>query len=1025
MKGGKIAAHTALSSGAPDYVSGLFDSPKKIIWMADWLKRLNADEYYFLHNHPGGAPPSGEDVSTTVKIGAQGRTIRLGAMGIPMPTQLAWRSISSKLKGHIVIDHNTFYLIDKDGGISEGTFPPGVKLEDWRSVGEHIRGPESAASALRGVIQGENHFAVVFRANDGKILGMEIFRRDTIKKVPFPKTIEQLKVAHKAAEYIIVGMGKWFSADALSSVLRWPAGLLDIISLDPQGGYSSVREAGVSLPIAPEKMRGYRRIFEPKSDYGAETERPRPQGVEREKDRQLYFEEITPWWARPGKDLSKAEKATIAAIENEYRHMDRPHLVHAIDTLSKRLGFDRFKIILDRYFKGTKQWDRWPDDVLRKLAMKLEMRVSPLIPEPVRADEEKIDRFWDDISRESHRQKHITPRLYFTPFDVYSRQISPAATEAIVDPVSSALRKQAIERTDKLNEIHAVKTKLEEVQKVKGEKAKQALSAKLYRATENLADADQETDILTELEMSIVQQHNRDADELLAEVNRVRSMVGDRPIQRWTRTGYIKHVLSDEVMNAIRDKGILDPELAKMMKDVPKHTLHLGSAQHRLPGVDPKDFQQDFWLSWRVMVSDKIRYKNLRVALEKIKPFMTILKKHPEFNPAAFRMYDEWLEQNIKFRPSTFDELLNGLFNGIIGVYNAAAPRFMRLHAGTQPWRDAVNATSQWMHVGALGFRLKAVLRNRLQSLLDWTMLGTEAYTHGRAMYHTKRGRELLKASDVYKSRTVIIGQERSAWGKATEIGYKGYEWADRKNMGQSILSSYWRFVNKRGMAETDALPSGAKYSAKALKKAEEYMFDTQFSYFREHMPKVFWSSTGRFLFGLTSWPMSYYNRYIPEMARRTFRGVDGRGEPVRGTERWAALRWLALVGFMLASEEASRALFKGGKKKLDLVQGVLSEPRFVMIEGFGPEAQAAIGFWRWTTADSKYERAIGRKAMVNGLALHIPGYLSVKDLVQMINGNKGIEDLFFYTKKVKVAQSEFGDLRGRRPWFAGSGKKR
>lgn len=1021
VKNGKIVAHTAISSGAPDRVEGIFDTPDRVVVLHDWLKGLGADALYFLHNHPSGTHPSAEDRSLTARVSSWGSPVARGPYRSRSRVDVMRAAIARKLKGHVVIDHEKFYLIGRDGEYTEHNFPGPGKLENWTSLGRQISNPGEAAEALRGVIRQGNFIAVAFRGNGGKIAGVEIYRKDTLKKSTFPEVLKQHMRAHKASEYLIAGID--IENDIAAANHRYPNGLLDVIVLNPGSGYTSTRETGQwgRIRIAEDTARPAWRLFEPKGDYGSETPaRPRPGGMEKEKERQQYFESITPWWARPGKDLSAGEKATLNAIENEYRHMDRAHLIHAVDGLSKRIGFDRFKLILDRYFKGTLQWQRWPDDVLRKLAMKLEMRVSRVIPAAVRQEEEKIDRFWDDVSRE--KQKHITPRMYFTPFDVYSRQVSPASTKAIVEPVSAALRAQAIERTDKLNEIHDIKTKLEETQKVKGQKAQDDLARKLYQATENLGDADQETDILTELEMSVIEQHNRDAEELLAEVNKIRQEVGERPIKRWTRTGYIKHILTDEVMNAMRDKGILDPELAKMMKDVPKHTVHIGAAQHRIPGVEPKDFEQDFWLSWRVMVGEKIRYKHLRSALEKIKPYMTVLKKHPEFNPAAFRMYDEWLEQNIKFRPSTMDELLNGMFNGIIGVYNAAAPRFMKMHPGTQPWRDVVNALSQWMHVGAMGFRVKAIIRNRMQSLLDWTMLGTEAYTHGRAMYHTKKGRELLKASDVYKSRTVIIGQERSAWRKVTDIGYKGYEWSDRKNMGQSMLSSYWRFVNKRGMAETDTLPSGAKYSKAALKKAEEYMFDTQWSYFREHMPKVFWSSTGRFAFGLTSWPMSYYNRFIPEMLHRTFKGVDGRGDPVRGTERWAALRWLLLVGFLAATEEASRGLFKEGKKKLALLQGVLSEPRFLMAEGWGPGMQAAYGLWMGLTASSKYERTRGWRMLQSSGLVHIPGYLAAKDLIRVINGDKGIEDLFLYTEKVEKKGS--GSSGKNLPWFSGSRKR-
>jgi len=352
------------------------------------------------------------------------------------------------------------------------------------------------------------------------------------------------------------------------------------------------------------------------------------------------------------------------------------------------------------------------------------------------------------------------------------------------------------------------------------------------------------------------------------------------------------------------------------------------------------------------------------------------------------------------------DEMLNGLFNFTFSQYNdKIAPDKWKIKTGTQPWRDVVNITSQGMHIGALGGRIKPVIRNRIQSLLDWTLLGERAYVSGRKMYHTDKGREILNQSLDFKTRSFIIGQEASEVKKVFAGLGSGFRWADRKNVGQSILSSYMRHI-QTGMAEKDTLPSGTKYSKEALKLAELYYKDTQWSYFREDMPKAFWSSSGRFVFGLTSWPMNFFNRYVPEMARRTFRGVDGRGRPVKGTERLAAARFLLLVGAMVALKHGSRVLFDG-KKEIDYTHAVLPSPKFLMHEGWSPSMQFVYGVWMATTSNTSQEKAHGLYLMKNAGAIHIPGYLGAKDIIQLLSGQRDPEDYAFYTRLTKKGKAE------------------
>lgn len=103
MKGDEIVAVEGISSRLPD-ASAVFVKRKTASQSFEEMrrraKRLGADGYYLLHNHPSGRPePSAEDRALT----------KLFARGGPGITPV------EGFKGHIVINHEEFALIDGEG----------------------------------------------------------------------------------------------------------------------------------------------------------------------------------------------------------------------------------------------------------------------------------------------------------------------------------------------------------------------------------------------------------------------------------------------------------------------------------------------------------------------------------------------------------------------------------------------------------------------------------------------------------------------------------------------------------------------------------------------------------------------------------------------------------------------------------------------------------------------------------------------------------------------------------------------
>jgi len=720
-----------------------------------------------------------------------------------------------------------------------------------------------------------------------------------------------------------------------------------------------------------------------------------------------YYEREAPWYRRPKRTLTPQERTTLKAIVKQYNNMDRDHLLNSIDRLVSKLpgGKHRFNNLLNRYFRGSKKWQAFPDKELKKLALKLEMRTSEVMPQPIREKQEDLDMFWAKVADE--KTKHTTPNVLFTPFDTYSQRISPAATEAFYDPIHESLRKVAVLNADMTAENHAIEKTLYKDLNVKGRANKKTLRTRLYNATEEYISPDDIPKGLNPLEVEVIQAHNRDAATFIESVNAVRAVVGEMPIE--PKKGYIRRTLLSDARAQMQEDGVLPAELEKNLKNIPPTSLYHGPAQHRLSKVDDSIFEKDFFRSWRYMIAETNRYNELRMTLERVKPYMKIMKEHPDFNPKAYKMYDKWLKQNVKHRPSGFDDLMNGMFNNVVGTYNQITPEMFNIKIGTQPYRDVVNLTQQMVHVGALGARPRMVIRNRFQGMHDWVMLGTEAYTHGRAMWHTEKGRAILNHSDEFKGRSFIVGQEAGTIGKVQNVGSSGFRWADRKNVGQSMLTSYWRQVNKYGLEENTLIPgTDIKYSPEALKKAEKYFMDTQWSYYREAMPRAFWSTTGRAVWGLTSWPMNYYNRYIPAIAKRTFYGVDPRGNPVSGTERLAGLRWLLWVGTLFGIKEYTRRNWKVG---IDYLSSAFPGPSF-LTGGYGPTIQFAMALQGVASAKTPYEKALAWNKMISAGLVHIPDYYGAKDLFDLATGKKSIPEYLFYTTKGEKPSKKKGTSR-------------
>ena len=121
-KGDTIVAHNAMSSGRVEQTMAMetADLGRLRGRMGSRMRRLGADGYYLVHNHPSGDPsPSAQDAAVTAR----------------------YMSAVDGFRGHLILDHDTFFLMHPEAGATEDE----VQLTGRDMVLPHPSSPSTVA----------------------------------------------------------------------------------------------------------------------------------------------------------------------------------------------------------------------------------------------------------------------------------------------------------------------------------------------------------------------------------------------------------------------------------------------------------------------------------------------------------------------------------------------------------------------------------------------------------------------------------------------------------------------------------------------------------------------------------------------------------------------------------------------------------------------------------------------------------------------------------------------------------------
>lgn len=155
-KDGKIILEQTASTRMPASVSF---SDDLYMELNRSLENSGADKFYIMHNHPSGVPtPSPPDIAMTEYMG---------------------KVFGKKMAGHVVIDHNSYAVIDENGNVTEHQDErlAGIDFSsnpevDHASLNKQINSPDQMALVAKQVANSDTPILVVTKAGAVNRVGL-------------------------------------------------------------------------------------------------------------------------------------------------------------------------------------------------------------------------------------------------------------------------------------------------------------------------------------------------------------------------------------------------------------------------------------------------------------------------------------------------------------------------------------------------------------------------------------------------------------------------------------------------------------------------------------------------------------------------------------------------------------------------------------------------------------------------------------------------------------------------------------
>jgi hypothetical protein len=532
---------------------------------------------------------------------------------------------------------------------------------------------------------------------------------------------------------------------------------------------------------------------------------------------------------------------------------------------------------------------------------------------------------------------------------------------------------------------------------------------------------------LNESETGIFNQVRELTRYLRDRVNRARESRGDEPIG--DVKGYITHWI-DAAVEEEHTRRLQGRKSKKLGKRIPNYTAEKRKIKQDLEGY----FSKDLGRLLQQMVKYDLRDIYITKPYQEALAELHTLDAMGAVTSNTFRTIENYLKYDIREMESELDHMFNKSMK-------KPADLIKRLTFGKvaidDPARQVFGTLRKLGFVSALGFRLKAPLRNLGQRMLLQDLYRTRDYLQAQAVAfrltkmpevaHPLTGEtvkliDLIREQDWYKMTLQkfedVVSPEStigSRVGEATErLQEKAFHVYARSHAGNLFLSNVevaaltgyfdWQNNMEQSKRGSDHYKAARRYSVKnnipldvLLTQNEDMLWNireavrrTQWEYFATSMPTIFRGQVARAGFQFQSWMMNYYFNHVREMGSQLLTGRNSRGRLIPGNGRLRALKGIGTISAMgkVVEDLLGIAVLKF------LLFPDMSRPLSAPIPNF---ILSLAAYWG---AENDREKKTALKRLKSALRFWIPYSLALKDMWELLNGEQDFSDLLFYKKE-------------------------
>lgn len=301
--------------------------------------------------------------------------------------------------------------------------------------------------------------------------------------------------------------------------------------------------------------------------------------------------------------------------------------------------------------------------------------------------------------------------------------------------------------------------------------------------------------------LKVANQMRNFLDTLLIHQNRHKAMYGEEPIK--ARKNYITHLFEDLQADIIAKKHPFPDWLADAMPYIiPKKKVSPFLKERK----GAMGYQRDVWRALdayvhsasQVIGDEPIRraYKVSRF-LDKQMKYERDTGKVSEVNWQGIKQHLNDYIKDLQGRPGKLDIPLRAIVDPINSILSwlPGKPEIRSLN-------DVSDGIVSLLYGAQMAYRPKLPIRNLGQHSLIIGQTGYKPLAWAVKNRNTKQAREILKHSKLKASRAQAFGAEtqalfgRGAIQRITEIGMRGFRWADMVNVEDGFLAGYKQAID-------------------------------------------------------------------------------------------------------------------------------------------------------------------------------------------------------------------------------------